>query len=170
MHVYPQPVSCSWKWKWDLFRLFPPLSLVGAYHLHPRTHVPNFYNDLSCNETCSVTGGAHNVLGVANGKEPKIDKCALGMWDREPRGHLRICQTISFPCQIQIRISFWNSLLKCSVNVCRLASEAVRTKIGASIMQLEESEVSYTVSMKNCLTIIRALTDFSIQHSMPSIV
>ena len=37
----------------------PPSSLVGAFYLHPPDARARFlYSDLTCNNTCSVTGGA----------------------------------------------------------------------------------------------------------------
>ena len=60
--------------KTDLFRSCPPPppSLVGAYYLHPRrTYHIFLHNNLLCSDTCSVSGGAKNVLGGTNGKDPK---------------------------------------------------------------------------------------------------
>ena len=38
---------------------------------HPDARAMFLHNDLLCNGTCSVTGGgAHNVLGGTNGKDP----------------------------------------------------------------------------------------------------
>ena len=45
----------------------PPPSLVGAYYLHPQTHVLFLHSDLLCNGTCSVALGAQNVLGGGGG-------------------------------------------------------------------------------------------------------
>ena len=54
---------------WDLFRLCPPPSLVGAYYLHPPDARAIFLNnDLLCNSTCSVTGGRITYGGAQTEK------------------------------------------------------------------------------------------------------
>ena len=43
----------------NLFCFAPPPSLVGAYYLQPPdTRAISLHDDLLCNDTCSVTGGA----------------------------------------------------------------------------------------------------------------
>ena len=51
----------------------PPPGLVGTYYLHPPDARAIFlHNDLLCNSTRSVTGGAYRTRGAANGKDPSI--------------------------------------------------------------------------------------------------
>ena len=45
---------------------------MGAYYLHPQDARAIFlHNDLPCNDTCSVTGGGHNILGGTNVNNPR---------------------------------------------------------------------------------------------------
>ena len=56
------------------FPFVPPPSLVGAYYLQPPDAGAIFLqNDLLCNGTCSVTGGAERTGGGGrtNGKSHK---------------------------------------------------------------------------------------------------
>ena len=53
--VFKTVSNCSF----GSFPFVPPPSLVGAYYLQPPDARAIFlHNDLLCNDTCSVTGGA----------------------------------------------------------------------------------------------------------------
>ena len=47
-------------------------SLVGAFYLDPfpDARATFLHNDLLCNDTCSVNGGAQRTAGGTNGKDP----------------------------------------------------------------------------------------------------
>ena len=72
------------------------------------------HNDLLCDDTCSVTGGAHRVLGGTNGKDPPFLK---RLWFRSPLHiimnnweDLKRLPNLAFKTTVEINYVCWKSI------------------------------------------------------------